>query len=35
MINEKIAVYGSGTIGACEATLITGNGFECTLKGHS
>jgi 3-hydroxybutyryl-CoA dehydrogenase len=35
MINEKIAVYGSGTIGACEATLITGNGFECTVIGHS
>ena len=32
---EKVAVYGSGTIGACEATLITGNGFECTVIGHS
>lgn len=32
---EKIAVYGSGTIGSCEATLITGNGFECTVIGHS
>ena len=32
---EKIAVYGSGTIGSCEATLITGNGFRCTVVGHS
>ena len=32
---ERIAVYGSGTIGACEATLITGNGFPCTVIGHS
>ena len=23
---EKIAVYGSGTIGSCEATLIIGHG---------
>lgn len=33
--NEKIAVYGAGTIGACEATLITGNGLPCTVIGHS
>ncbi len=35
MSKEKIAVYGSGTIGACEATLITGNGYKCTVIGHS
>ncbi len=32
---EKIAVYGAGTIGSCEATLIIGNGMACTLIGHS
>ena len=32
---EKIAVYGSGTIGACEATLIIGHGLHCTVIGHS
>lgn len=32
---EKIAVYGAGTIGACQATLVIGNGFPCTVIGHS
>lgn len=32
---EKIAVYGSGTIGACEATLAIGNSFETVVIGHS
>lgn len=32
---EKIAVYGSGTIGSCEATLIIGHGMPCTVVGHS
>lgn len=32
---EKIAVYGSGTIGAGEATLIIGHGLPCTVIGHS
>lgn len=32
---EKIAVYGSGTIGSCEATLIIGHGIPCTVIGHS
>ena len=32
---EKIAVYGSGTIGSCEATLIIGHGLPCTVIGHS
>jgi 3-hydroxybutyryl-CoA dehydrogenase len=32
---EKIAVYGSGTIGSCEATLVIGNGLECVVIGHS
>lgn len=32
---EKIGVYGSGVIGACEATLCTGNGFETVVVGHS
>ena len=27
---EKIAVYGSGTIGSCQATLIIGHGMPCT-----
>lgn len=32
---ERIAVYGAGTIGACEATLIIGHGLPCTVIGHS
>lgn len=32
---EQIAVYGSGTIGSCEATLIIGHGLPCTVIGHS
>ena len=32
---EKIAVYGSGTIGACQATLVIGHGLPCTVIGHS
>lgn len=32
---EKIAVYGSGTIGTCQATLVIGHGFPCAVIGHS
>lgn len=32
---EKIAVYGSGTIGSCQATLVIGHGLPCTIIGHS
>lgn len=32
---ERIAVYGSGTIGTCEATLIIGHGLPCTVIGRS
>lgn len=32
---ERIAVYGAGTIGACQATLVIGNGLPCTVIGHS
>lgn len=32
---ERIAVYGAGTIGSCEATLIIGNSLPCTVIGHS
>lgn len=32
---EKIAVYGSGTIGSCQATLIIGHGLPCVVVGHS
>lgn len=32
---EKIAVYGSGTIGSCQATLIIGHGQPCVVIGHS
>lgn len=32
---EKIAVYGAGTIGSCQATLVIGHGFPCTVIGHS
>ena len=32
---ETIAVYGSGTIGSCEATLMIGHGLPCVVIGHS
>jgi 3-hydroxybutyryl-CoA dehydrogenase len=32
---EKIAVYGTGTIGSCQATLVIGHGIPCTVIGHS
>ena len=32
---EKIAVYGAGTIGSCQATLIIGHGFDCVVVGRS
>ena len=32
---ETIAVYGSGTIGSCEVTLIIGHGLPCVVIGHS
>lgn len=34
-MNMKIAVYGTGTIGACQATLTAGNGYPTTVIGHS
>ncbi len=32
---EKIAVFGSGTIGSCQATLVIGHGIPCTVIGRS
>lgn len=32
---EKIAVYGAGTIGSCQATLIIGHGIPCMVIGYS
>lgn len=32
---ERIAVYGAGTIGSCEATLLIGHSVPCTVIGHS
>lgn len=32
---ENIAVFGAGTIGSCQATLIIGHGLPCTVIGHS
>lgn len=32
---EHVAVYGAGTIGSCQATLIIGHGIPCTVIGHS
>lgn len=32
---EKIAVYGSRTIGSCQATLVIGHGLPCTIIGYS
>lgn len=34
-IVENIAVYGAGTIGSCQATLIIGHGIPCTVIGNS
>jgi len=32
---ERIAVFGAGTIGSCQATLVTGHGMPCVVVGHS
>lgn len=32
---EKVAVFGAGTIGSCQATLLIGHGIPCTVIGHS
>lgn len=32
---EKIAVFGAGTIGSCQATLVIGHGLPCIVIGHS
>lgn len=32
---EKLAIYGSGTIGAGQATLVIGHGIPCVVVGHS
>ena len=32
---EKIAVFGAGVIGSCQATLVIGQGLPCTVIGHS
>lgn len=32
---EKIAIFGSGTIGSSEATLVVGHGLPCTVIGRS
>ena len=34
-MREKLAVYGTGTIGACQATLASGNGYPTAVIGHS
>lgn len=34
-MSKKIAVYGTGTIGACQATLTSGNGYPTVVIGHS
>ena len=34
-MGERIAVYGTGTIGACQATLTSGNGYPTVVVGHS
>ena len=34
-MREKLAVYGTGTIGACQATLTSGNGYPTAVIGHS
>ena len=34
-MNEKFAVYGTGVIGACQATLMIGHGIPVVAVGHS
>ena len=34
-MRETLAVYGTGTIGACQATLTSGNGYPTVVVGHS
>ena len=34
-MGKKIAIYGAGTIGACQATLTSGNGYSTVVIGHS
>ena len=34
-MGKKIAIYGAGTIGACQATLTSGNGYSTIVIGHS
>lgn len=34
-MSERVAVYGTGTIGSGQATLSIGNGFETVVLGHS
>lgn len=34
-MQEKLAVYGTGVIGACQATLIIGHGIPVVAVGHS
>lgn len=34
-MREKLAVYGTGVIGACQATLTSGNGYPTVVVGHS
>jgi len=34
-MKAKFGIYGSGTIGACEATLTAGNGYSTVVVGHS
>ena len=34
-MGKQIGIYGSGTIGACQATLTSGNGYHTVVVGHS
>ena len=34
-MGKKIAIYGAGTIGACQATLTSGNGYSTIVIGHA
>ncbi len=34
-MKQQIGVYGSGTIGSCQATLTSGNGYPTVIVGHS
>lgn len=34
-MEERIAVFGAGTIGSCQATLVIGHGRPCVVVGHS